>query len=214
MADNMGNIIKKLRLQKGITQEELAKVIGVSKATIMKYEKGIVYNMKRSSIAKLADYFGVSPTYLMGLEEKQPSNILSDILIIPLIGKIRAGEPILATENIEEDLFISSSMYNVNSADGLFFLRVIGDSMNKVISHGGYALIKQQDYAENGDIIVAIVNNEEEATLKRFKQLDNNFIMLEPDSTNDEYKPIIINLKETNFKILGVLIGIHRIGKF
>ena len=66
---NMGLRLKELRLQKGVTQEEVGKVIGVSKATIMKYEKGIVENLKRSSIEKLANYFNVKPSYLMCMED-------------------------------------------------------------------------------------------------------------------------------------------------
>lgn len=204
---DMGERIKQLRLQKGLTQEELGKVIGVQKSAIRKYEAGVIQNMKRSSVEKLADFFNVSPTYLMGLEEKEPNNILKDLIMIPVIGKIRAGEPILAEENIEDNFFISCSMYNLNSSDGLFFLKVIGDSMNNVIPNGGYALIRQQDTAENGDIVVAIVNGDNEATLKKFKQLDNNFVMLEPDSTFNEYQPLIINLKDTEFKIIGKVIG-------
>lgn len=65
----MSDIIKQLRLQKGITQEELGKVIGVQKSAIRKYESGAVENMKRSSIKKLADFFNVSPSYLMGLDD-------------------------------------------------------------------------------------------------------------------------------------------------
>ena len=207
MSSDMGAILKQLRLEKKATQEEVGRVIGVSKATIMKYEKGIVYNMKRSSIEKLADYFNVSPTYLLGLQETQPTNLLKDLLIIPVVGTIRAGTPILAEENIEDNFFISCSMYNLHSPDGLFFLKVIGDSMNNIIPNGGYALIKQQDTAENGDIVVAIVNGDNEATLKRFKQIDDMFVMLEPDSTSNEYHPLIINLKETEFKIIGKVIG-------
>lgn len=56
--NNMGAIIKQLRLQKGLTQEELEKVIGVQKSAIRKYESGMVQNIKRSSIKKLADFFG------------------------------------------------------------------------------------------------------------------------------------------------------------
>lgn len=67
--NNMGEIIKQLRLQKGITQEELGKVIGVQKSAIRKYESGMVQNIKRSSIKKLADYFAVSPSYLLGYED-------------------------------------------------------------------------------------------------------------------------------------------------
>lgn len=65
----MGEIIKQLRLQKGITQEELGRVIGVQKSAIRKYESGMVENIKRSSIKKLADYFGVSPSFLLGYED-------------------------------------------------------------------------------------------------------------------------------------------------
>ena len=69
MMNNMGAIIKQLRLQKGLTQEELGKVIGVQKSAIRKYESGMVQNIKRSSIKKLADFFGVSPSYLLGYED-------------------------------------------------------------------------------------------------------------------------------------------------
>ncbi len=75
----MGDIIKQLRLQKGITQEELGKVIGVQKSAIRKYESGMVENMKRTSIKKMADYFGVSPTYLMGMENMNYETINSPI---------------------------------------------------------------------------------------------------------------------------------------
>ena len=66
---NMGERLKDLRIQKGATQEDIGKLINVSKATIMKYEKGLVENLKRSSIATLAEYFGVTPSYLMCLDE-------------------------------------------------------------------------------------------------------------------------------------------------
>lgn len=65
----MGEIIRRLRLQRGITQEELGRVIGVQKSAIRKYESGMVENMKRSSIKKLADYFGVSPSFLLGYDD-------------------------------------------------------------------------------------------------------------------------------------------------
>lgn len=208
MANNMGQIIKDLRTQKGLTQDELAKIVGVQRSAIAKYELGIVDNMKRTTIEIMANFFNVSPTYLMGLEEeKENSNILKDLLIIPVVGKIRAGEPILVEENIEDNFFISASMYNLHSPDGLFFLKVIGNSMNNVIPEGGYALIRQQDTAENGDVVVAIVNGNNEATLKRFKQINDTIIILEPDSTNPDYKEIIIDLTKTDFKIIGKVIG-------
>lgn len=73
---DMAKIIKQLRLEKGLTQEELGKVIGVQKSAIRKYESGAVENMKRSSIQKLANFFGVSPSYLMGLDDKDNDDSL------------------------------------------------------------------------------------------------------------------------------------------
>lgn len=64
-----GDIIKNLRMQKGLTQEELGNILGVKKAAVQKYESGRVENIKRSTIAKMAEYFNVSPSFIMGLEE-------------------------------------------------------------------------------------------------------------------------------------------------
>lgn len=91
---NMGERLKELRLKKGVTQEDVGKVIHVSKATIMKYEKGLVENLKRSSIKKLADYFDVAPSFLMcmenDVENKELDNsyfeyVLEDDAMFPLL---------------------------------------------------------------------------------------------------------------------------------
>ena len=76
----MGEIIKQLRLQRGITQEELGKVIGVQKSAIRKYESGKVENIKRTSIKKMSDYFGVSPAYLMGMNENTNYGVNNGII--------------------------------------------------------------------------------------------------------------------------------------
>lgn len=191
-----------------LPKKKYGKIIGVSKATIMKYEKGIVSNMKRSSIAKLADYFNVSPTYLLGIEEKKP--IINKSLLIPVLGKIPAGTPLFANEDIIAYYPIIPDLYELSEVKNLFYLQVVGDSMNKLFENSSYVLMRKQDYAENGDIVAAIVNGNDEATLKRFKRIDDTFVMLEPDSTFEEYQPIIINLKETDFKIIGKVVGDFR----
>lgn len=82
---DMGERLKELRLKKGVTQEEVGKVINVSKATIMKYEKGLVENLKRSSIEKLANYFNVTPSYLMCMEDNINNKILDNKQVFPLL---------------------------------------------------------------------------------------------------------------------------------
>lgn len=82
---DMGERLKELRLKKRVTQEEVGKVINVSKATIMKYEKGLVENLKRSSIEKLANYFNVTPSYLMCMEDNINNKILNNKQVFPLL---------------------------------------------------------------------------------------------------------------------------------
>lgn len=74
----MAETIRMLRMQRGITQEELGNILGVQKSAIRKYESGMVENIPRSSIKKMADFFNVSPSYLMGWEEETPAPELSE----------------------------------------------------------------------------------------------------------------------------------------
>ena len=68
---DLGNIIKQLRIENNLTQEELGKLVGLKKAAIHKYESGIVQNMKRTTISKLANIFNVSPSYLLGYTDER-----------------------------------------------------------------------------------------------------------------------------------------------
>lgn len=129
--------------------------------------------------------------------EKQKSQ---DLVSIPLVGEIKAGIPILAQENIEE--YKKIPKYLLHGRSNTFLLRVKGDSMTKTgINPGDIVIIGQQNAAEDGDIVVAFLPEEETATLKRFKKMQE-YIMLLPESYSSEYKPII----ETNVLIQGKVI--------
>lgn len=130
---------------------------------------------------------------------------------IPILGKIAAGQPILAEEYLEGYLPVDPNIYGMTTPDDYFYLKVSGESMNLKVHNGDYALIHKQDYAENGDIIVAIINGFDEATLKKYKKLSDELVMLEPMSTYP-MEPIVINLKGTKFQIIGKAIG--QFGKF
>lgn len=107
----MGDRIKFLRRQKGITQEELGQIVGVQKAAVQKWESGMTKNLKRDTIEKLSNYFGVRPSFLMGMDEEELKGeynkneilkaVLGDITMLPIVGTIRAGEPILAMESVD-----------------------------------------------------------------------------------------------------------------
>ena len=109
----------------------------------------------------------------------------SQAKLIPVVGRVRAGAPHLAVEYNAGHLAIDAS---VARWDDTFFLKVEGDSMiDALIQDGDFVLVKSQQTAENGDIVVAIINDE--ATVKRFFRRDNS-IYLEP--ANSTMKPIII----------------------
>lgn len=120
---------------------------------------------------------------------------------VPVIGKVTAGIPITAIENIEEYTPIPSS--HSNSNDQLFVLVVEGDSMvNAGILDNDRVVVKQQNTAENGDIVVAMTEDNE-ATIKRFYKEEDHF-RLQPE--NDTMDPIYL----TNVSILGKLVGLYR----
>lgn len=200
------NRIKKLREEFHMTQQELADKLSGAKSTIAMYENE-TRKPSMEVLIKLSEIFNCSIDYLLGKSDVRTPDLKDKLFLIPIVGKVAAGKPILANENIEGYLPIDPLMYNLTSPNGFFFLQIQGESMNKLIKNGSFALIKKQDYAENGDVIVAIVNGDDEATVKRYKQLNEQFIMLEPVSEDSSFQPITIDLKNTKFSIIGKVIG-------
>jgi repressor LexA len=120
---------------------------------------------------------------------------------IPIVGRVRAGAPILAEENIDGFLPVASDLAR---GEETFALKVRGDSMIKDgILDGDLAIIRQQHTAENGDIVCALIGNE--ATLKRFHR-NGNEVILKP--ANKNYAPIVVSKGE--FRILGKATGVIR----
>lgn len=130
------------------------------------------------------------------IREKQPT-----VVRIPIVGTVRAGAPTLAVEDIEGYYPLDA----LHLRGGTFFLRVKGDSMiNDAIADGDLALIRPQETADNGDIVVAMINGE--ATLKRFHR-EKDHIRLQPRNPNME--PIIIPAGE-EVVIIGKAVKIVR----
>lgn len=126
-------------------------------------------------------------------------NASKNIISVPIIGQVAAGSPILAEENIEEVLPLP---WELVRSENVFMLRVKGDSMiNAGIFDGDLVLVRQQKTARNGEIIVALIENE--ATVKRFF-LEKNCMRLQPE--NDLLEPIYTK----DAQIIGKVIGVYR----
>jgi len=142
----------------------------------------------------------IKPRAIEVLEDDDWSYNKGNFVSVPLVGKITAGEPILASQNIEEVFPIP---YNLIRNTEVFMLSVQGDSMIEAGIHSGDLLfIRKQNHASSGDIVVALIDDE--ATVKTFyKEIDH--IRLQPE--NSHMQPIIV--KEA--KILGKVIGVFRL---
>lgn len=189
--------IKKCRLERGMTLLEVANALGVREATAQRYESGEIKNLKQTTVLEMARIFNCSPAYLMGWEEyaKNPANAEK----LPLLGKIAAGQPILATEDCEY-----FSPINDTRAD--FCLRVKGDSMiGAGIKDGDIVFIRKQESVDDGEIAAVLV--EDEATLKRVYISDDAITLI---SENPKYKPMVYTKKQCkNIRILGKAVACH-----
>lgn len=145
-------------------------------------------------------YINRDNTKTRALEIIEFSERKKEIIDIPIIGKVTAGEPILAIENIE-DTFPLPLNYVKHNKD-LFILKIIGESMIEAgILDGDLAIIEKTNVAENGEIVVALIDNE--ATIKRFFKEDN-YIRLQPE--NASMNPILVK----DCSVLGKLVGLYR----
>ena len=130
--------------------------------------------------------------------------IAEKLIEIPVVGRVAAGYPILAEENIENTLVVDPSF--VQNNPNCFGLKVRGDSMiNAGIFEGDTVIVNPQKDASNGEIVVALLGDE--ATLKRFEK-KNNYINLIPE--NDKYQTITLTNRE-DFSIIGKVVGVFRL---
>lgn len=181
------NNLKRMLKLRGHDQVDLAAYMNVSSSTASDWCTGKKYP-RVDNVQKLADWLGVVKSDLT--EEKIDSSMILPTGMVPILGQIPAGVPILAEENLEG--YLPTMLKN---PDEYFYLRVKGESMiNAGIKTGDLVLIHKQNSADNGDIVACRVNGDE-ATLKRFNQ-NKNMVMLTPE--NPAYSPILIECNQFN----------------
>ena len=191
------NFIEKQVLEKGCppTVREICKAVGLnSPATVHGYlnrleKAGLIIKESGSSRGlRLANV----PTNISSMEK--------EYLEVPVIGRVSAGMPILAEENLERTFPLPMDFAKKND---VYMLRVRGESMiNAGIFDGDYVIVEKCETARNGDMVVALV--EDSATVKTFYK-ENNHFRLQPE--NDYMEPIIVD----SVSILGKVVGVYRL---
>jgi len=182
---------------------EIGKGVGLkSTATVHTY----IAALTKKGYIKKENQKGRTLKLLKGGAQDKPEEIAGksvysgkEMVEVPVIGKITAGEPILAVENVTDTFPIPLDFVGNSES---FMLTVKGDSMIEAgILHGDYILIRKQNTANNGEIVVALI--EDEATVKTFYK-EKGFIRLQPE--NFTLEPIIVK----NCQILGRVVGVFR----
>lgn len=207
--NSIASQIKRLRKSRGWTQSQLADKLSVSKQTISNWETGIKVP-RMGSLQQLATLFNVKIGEITNasIATKRPNNVVYSTdkgfhrVSIPIIGTIACGNPITAEENIDgytEQVFTGSV-----PSGALFALRCKGHSMEPTIPDGSLVTIHEQPEVEDSEIAAVLVDDDENATLKRVKHAGDTVILL-PDNNN--FQPIVLD-KDHPGRIIGKAIQV------
>lgn len=188
--DMIGNEIKKQREVRGISQTTLGRELGVRQSTVAMWESG-KNSPTYETLLRIADFFGVSTDALRG--EAAP------VTKIPVLGRVAAGPPIYAAEDIIGYVEVSDEL----SSSGEFFaLQIKGNSMEPRFEEGDTVIVRRQPCVENGEIAIVLIG-QEEATCKKFYRTDDGIRLV---SINPQYPPMVFpedKLNDTKIDVLG-----------
>lgn len=217
--DTTANRLKIILEQKDMTQTDLLRRcemlksiynIKMSKSDISQFVNG-KHEPRQDKLFLLGEALGVSPNWLMGLDVDQGGNPIERVeyhsqRMIRVFGRVAAGQPIEAIEEYLDTIPLSPSM---NESEEYYGLKIDGDSMEPNILYGDYVIVRKQDYAEDGDIIIALVDGKD-ATCKLFRKHQNGISLV---SLNPKYAPMFFTAKEvlgTPVRIIGKVVELRR----
>ena len=190
MVETLYDRIRLLRNKLGYSQEQLALKVGYAdKTSIAKIEAGKV-DLPQSKIIAFANALNTSTSFLMdGSEDHASTQNTRKGVVIPVLGSVAAGIPIEAIEYVIDTEEIPQEM----AATGKFFgLKIKGNSMEPRIKDGDIVIVRQQEDAESGDIVIACVNGDE-ATCKRLRKYKDGIELI---SNNPSYDPMFFSNQE------------------
>jgi len=204
--------LKKRRIELGLTMLEVAKMVGVSEATISRYESGNIKNMRKDRIAKYASALKVAPAVFLELEDKSetrtsstPADITANTKPVPLIGRCAAGLNCHAEDNIEG--YILTDCDILTEGYEYFWLTVKGDSMEPELHDGDRVLVREQETLDRECFAVVRIDGED-GVVKRVR-IDSDRITL--TSVNPYYPPRVFERERMNeIAIVGPVLEVKR----
>lgn len=188
---------EKLLKEYNVTPYRVHKETGISTATLSDWKNG-KSEPKRDKIEKICDYFNISISYFYGEEEQGAKYSNTKGTVINVLGRVAAGIPIEAVEDIIDTEEISLSLARTGD---FFGLRIHGDSMEPKMSEGDIVIVRQQDDAESGDTVIVTINGTD-ATCKRLRKYRDGIELI---STNPSYEPIFFSNEDIANKPVKVI---------
>jgi repressor LexA len=208
--ETVGYLIKQLRLQRGLTQAQLARAAGyASESTISEIESGKA-GVNPDTLARIADALGVELEDLLPRvrSKRKPKASGSETTRVPVVGAVHAGQPALAAENVESWIEISSDL--LPKSGDYFALRVKGDCMSfgpNAIHDGDLVVVRRQSHADNGSIVVALWPGQEEAQVRRLHRAKGRVLLV---ASNPSYPPAVFGPRDVDLSILGKVVLVTR----
>ena len=193
---------KILRKEKGFSQAEIAKSLGITQQAYANYERG-VREADYDTLAKLAKLFDTSIDFLLGHTADSSPSVSGTW--IPVLGKVQAGVPVEAIQDIIDYEDIS----NISKDPAEYFaLQVKGASMEPKFSEGDVVIVKKQDTAEDGEIVIALVNGDE-ATIKKLKKRADGIVLLPLNQQYDMMYYTADDIEKLPVRILGKVVELR-----
>lgn len=192
-----------IRKERGVTRKQAAEELGVQLGTYRNWEQCVNMPRDNSVIKQIADYFGVSMEALFGYDMVRPGSF-NDLpeqrnaafKYVPLFGEIAAGEPIYMWE-IDRHIPVPKEV--MRDHPKAYLAKVVGNSMNRRIPNGYYALVDPAEDELNEHDAFAICVNGDSATIKRVKKLENGYELI-PDSYDPTCLPIVLDYNDPDDK--------------
>lgn len=198
-------LLKSKRKELNLTMKQVADFVGVSEATVSRWESGNIANMGRDKIALLSQILKLTPGAIAGYDLYQKEFNKKTGIKIPVLGLVRAGIPMDAVEYIIDYEEISEDM----ARQGEYFgLQIKGDSMEPKISEGDVVIVRKQPDIESGEIAIVLVNGDE-ATIKKVQKFTGGINLIPSNPAYDVITYTNEQIEKLPVRVLGKVVELR-----
>ena len=178
-----------------------SKVIGIPQQTVYSVLRRGIINGTTSTVLPILSELGIDSNWILKNRLISIESDFADTTDVPLFGRIAAGKPV-EMDAVKDTFAVPTSVYNAHP--GSFLLRVDGESMNRILPNGCYALVDPCDEVLHSGMPYAVCVNGYDATVKRVRKLNNGFELM-PDSNDPTYTSTVYNFNDPNTDTVTVI---------